>query len=665
MQTIPTDAGERAGQARLVAAVAIAAAMIVIGMLSLRPLRSPDLGYHLAYGETFLDEGRIVDHNAFLFTLPAEGDEQPEPGPSCWYDAEGRYRFVNANWLSQVIMAAFWRLEGASGLCGLQSVLILATFALIGLAMRRLGVPPALIGAGLLLAALTAYMRFSLRPETFGYLLLAAQFCLLAGRKFGWLAVAGLAGLQVLFVNLHSYFILGLALTGAMLAESLLRLGWQWLTASGRQGSPELRRRAVRLAVALAAQCALCLVNPWTWRLAVLPVQTLVYMRANQIARGDLTGDGHPWSHIGEFFRPLAGVFLDTTATWAFCGVLALSAMGAIAAAAKRRWAWLAVIVAMAAVSMSMRRNIAPAALLLVPLALAACCGAVGPIWTRLHAKTRRWLIAVVPIAAILSAGWLGFSIATQRFYFAERSPARFGVGLSKLELPLDAANIVYAQRNERLWTDYSGSSNFYYFAYKPAVPILTNTWAYPPDVMRMVLDVASGVRPFEQTERKFGLQTVALRMDRTTAPLARHLAGRDDWSLAHLDARFVVFHKGSDAGISERALDANRHIEQLKALDPVPAFALHLGGMTLYRLGWDIPAAKIFAAAVAEHPAYHEAWNMQGVCLARRGEKLRAMTGSTELLKQAEVCFRRALELRGDYATARTNLDRVLRQLQ
>ena len=87
------------------AAIAIGSAMICLGLLGFRTLVSVDLGYHLAYGEQTLDTGQFVDHNAFLYTLPPldlEPSLRPDPGPASWYDEQGRYRFPNSNWLSQV-----------------------------------------------------------------------------------------------------------------------------------------------------------------------------------------------------------------------------------------------------------------------------------------------------------------------------------------------------------------------------------------------------------------------------------------------------------------------------------------------------------------------------------------------------------------------------------
>src|ERR1035437_2322868 len=52
---------------RLLAWAALAAATVYAASLGWRPLGSPDLGYHLAYGDFFLDHHRIVDSNEFIY----------------------------------------------------------------------------------------------------------------------------------------------------------------------------------------------------------------------------------------------------------------------------------------------------------------------------------------------------------------------------------------------------------------------------------------------------------------------------------------------------------------------------------------------------------------------------------------------------------------------
>ena len=61
--------------------LAVSGAMVFVSVLSIRPLASPDLGYHLDYAQKFINSRRIVDHDP-LYTVPM-GAAMP-PGPGCW-----------------------------------------------------------------------------------------------------------------------------------------------------------------------------------------------------------------------------------------------------------------------------------------------------------------------------------------------------------------------------------------------------------------------------------------------------------------------------------------------------------------------------------------------------------------------------------------------------
>ena len=188
-------------------------ASVAAGLLfAVRVLTTEDLGYHLAYGSRFFATGRLVDHDEFLYTLPpadTPAARMPAPGPGCWYDEHGWYRFANANWLTQLLVAAAY---GAGGVAALNVQLVALVALLLGLIawlMRRLEVPPLVIGLAVLTLAVVSHQRLTLRPELFGYVLLVAQACLVAGvwrqgrlqGPLSWAAVAGLIALQWAFTS--------------------------------------------------------------------------------------------------------------------------------------------------------------------------------------------------------------------------------------------------------------------------------------------------------------------------------------------------------------------------------------------------------------------------------------------------------------------------------
>lgn len=656
-------------QARAGAVIAVVAAAAFVAALALRPVSSFDVGYHLAYGEQFLQTGRIVDANDYIYTCEPSlaPDRRPAPGPGCWYDDQGRYRFPNANWLSQVLMAAAYRAGGMEALSVLAAAIVVGILAAGFLAARRGGVSAPAAAAGVVLAALAGYERFNMRPELMGYLVLLVQLAILvpaaAGRDLSRRAALALVALQLLLVNLHSYFPLGLALTGALLADRLAR--WAWQRFAARADAAQPARQARRSAIVLAAQAAVCLANPWTWRLALLPVQTLVYF-----AQYDITGAAggkHPWANIVELYPTFApGAFATPIATGAFVVVLTLAGAGALAAAVKRRWAWGFILVGAAAVGFSTRRNIAVASAIVVPLALASLWPLLAPRLAR--AKQAAILALAGPIALTLLAAALALAVVSQRFYDWEGSTYRFGVGADSISTPLAAAEWINAnQPAGRLWTDVDSSSNMYFFT-RPhrAVPSLTNTWAYPPSIFMDSLELVAGRRKavspgknpfaavadgFEPVVKAYGVETVLIHaaslLTGSDAPSLGNSLVRDPrWNVVCLDAQFILFLRadGANAPLARRlalepspVLPANappapwlaEYAARLRRLDPLPAHSLRLAGRTCQYLGFLNEAVELFTQSLQLDPAQPMAWNQLGKAHADRANlRLRGAPG-------------------------------------
>ena len=676
------------------AATAAAAAFAVA--LALRPIASYDTGYHLAYGDHFLDTGRIVQTNRFIYA-EMRRDILADPanlGPGCRFDtATGTYRFVNANWLSQVAMAAAHRAAGMVGLGILQAAMIAAIFAVMIVLMRRGRVAWHWIAPGVVLAAMTAYERFNLRPEVFGYLILLAQVACLTGRSFGWRSLAAVAGLQVLAVNGHSYFLLGIALAGAVFADAAARFAW----ARSVRGLPPaetaaLRKRVILLGVAAAATALASLANPWFVRGAIMPIRTVAFLKAHGIACAAATvGPVHPWATIGEFHAPFAGGLMNTRPTWAFIAVLALAAAGGVVALLRRRWAAAGIIAAMAVVAAQMRRNIAPGAMVMVPLSMTSL--ADGWSWLRGRwASADRWRPARgVSILAAVAAGALALawtvSVVTNRFYFTERRPWRFGLGASRTVMPADAADwLTDHPRPGRLFCDYDSSSNLMYLTRPhPAVPVLTNTWAYPPYVMQWVLQIAGGQRALAPAAERLDIRTVLLRSSEASAPLLAALAKDPNWSVAHLSATFAVFARADDTDgfepITRETFDRPAYVERVRAADPIDAFALHSASLLLYRMGWGNHAIAVAEAAVETDGQYDDALATLGALLAMRGSDqmvlmqahlakgqadaaAEAREAGLKDWRRAEGLFNRALDVSPGHRQARDQRRLLRRQM-
>lgn len=148
-------------------------------------LVNADLGRHLKNGENF-----FISTNFYSYTQPD-------------------LSVVNHHWLSGAI---FYRIHKLFGFIGLSlfniSILLTAFIIFFLIAYKKSDFNSALFFS-LLVLPLIAW-RAEIRPEIFSFLLLAVFFYVLISKKPLWV----LLPLQILWVNLHIFFVFGLVLAG-------------------------------------------------------------------------------------------------------------------------------------------------------------------------------------------------------------------------------------------------------------------------------------------------------------------------------------------------------------------------------------------------------------------------------------------------------------------
>jgi hypothetical protein len=558
-------------------ALAFGCSMLVLLLLGARLFTSYDLGYHLAFGETFFDSGTIVDYTPFIYTLPAldtPAADRPEPGPGSWYDDEGRYRFPNANWLSQLFIYGAWSLGGAAGLNLLQILIVAGLFILLIAAMQRSRVPFFLITPSLLLIGLIISPRLNMRPELFGYLCLMAQYLLLARLAVradkpmppSWTWVAGMVLIQLLCINLHSYFLLGLAITGAVWTEYVLHALNKRLVGKDIPGFLAYRKVISRLSITLAGMMAVCFINPWGWRLVLQPFQTVLYMKKYGIGGPNAGINSHPWDNILELRGTISGNWPVRLSDYAVIIMLALVAMAVIfqlaawlvklqqsrsaqeGVASQQgtfhvRWAHLFMIAGMLAVGLQVRRNIGAAGLIVVPSALICITEGCRYFLQEKVQTAPRQLLAVVNAAVIVLVVVGGYQMVTGKLYEADNVSTRFGFGLSNTVLPVGAASWLNEHAPDaRVWCDFQSSSTLRFFT-RPhkEVPILTNTWAYPPQVMASNIFSLRAKVPFSLLADQYNIDAVLLRSD-WSLPLHRQLGADPQWKMVHVEGVNVLY---------------------------------------------------------------------------------------------------------------------------
>ena len=607
-----------------------------------------------------LETGRIVTVDPFI------------------YGASDHF-FINANWLSQALMAALFDRFGWIGLFALRVGLVVCAFAFVIAIARRLGADASGIAWTVLAAGLGAYERFSMRPELFSYAIMMAQLWLLLRGVDRWTTRIGVPLLQAAWVNLHSYFLIGPAIT--------LCLGAGRLFCDSNASRQERRRTFVQWMLVLGAQTLACLANPWGLAGMFFPLRTLGYLRATH-AMGHAVGDpSGPWGVLSEFQSPFGFLrYLGASRPiYAYLVLLALSAGGVAVALHRRAWGIALVIALMALMSTQMRRNIAQFALVASPLAIGQLAGrrdgaATDPTsadparaspagaWS---ARRRAWVAAQA--LTVLLTGWWLIGLWSGQFYYDERRPGRrLAAGWSDYIFPFDAIDWLNHQPvlRPRLFADLMLSSNVLPWL-RPDLQVMidTNTFAYPPEQLMRVWNVGIGREAHQRLLDEYGVNVAMVRAQDATLPLLRSLAADSAWALVWFDRYVAIFARR----IPEHEALIREHEKSRSFLD-VPAWiaaaprsheitAFRLCGMTNvpFALGWFDVAGALYGEVLRLDPRCFEAWNNLGVCHNKLGMahlSARRFDDAMAEFKQARSCFENCLRIDPRNAEARYNLD-------
>lgn len=161
-------------------------------------LATSDLGRHLTNGK--LLNWEILKTNYYSYTQPGRP-------------------FLNHHWLSGVFFYYLFLLTGFKGLVVFKVIVLLAAFLLVfHLAVKKGGFWPAALFA--LPTIILLGERTDVRPEIFSFLFIALflYILILHPKKIFWLIP-----LQLIWVNCHIYFPIGILMTGGYLFSEIIR----------------------------------------------------------------------------------------------------------------------------------------------------------------------------------------------------------------------------------------------------------------------------------------------------------------------------------------------------------------------------------------------------------------------------------------------------------
>ncbi len=222
--------------------MAVGACFMVAAFLFFHNLAiiNEDIGRHIKLGEIIWQTKSVPHTNLLSYTATD-------------------FTFINHHWLSEVVFYGFYNLGGLTGVMVAKILILLAAYLFLFLIVKD-RVDSITVLSFLLSLALIS-MRTDPRPEIFTYLI-AAVFLFVIYRvregKSGIYLLWLLPPLELLWVNFHIYFVIGLVIYGAFLVERFFL--------------KKLNRKEVMIGVALVFAT---LLNPNGLRGALYPLTIL------------------------------------------------------------------------------------------------------------------------------------------------------------------------------------------------------------------------------------------------------------------------------------------------------------------------------------------------------------------------------------------------------
>jgi len=537
--------------------------------------------------------------------------------------------------------------------------------------MRLRGMGPLLTGLTIAAVALTSYERFVLRPELITYICLVWTLILLRvrdRRPVG--AWVGLAIVQVVWTNCHSYFLLGPALVGAHLCWRVVHVA---AARAAHRSAGEAGRDLRWLVVATVVALACCLVNPRFVAGATMPLKTLGYLyQTDSLASRPGQSQTGPWGVISEFGWPLARGKIPFVMQGFYRASLVLGVAAAVGQVFRRRMPDVPILLLLLPASLAMRRNIplwAFAAWPAIADGLAWSCARMAGL---VPLMLRRLATPVAVPAVVVALSFLCYDVLSSRFYVRERRELRAGVGLSALAYP--AGGVQFLEDNDitgPLYNQFEVGSYLLFFGHaRTKVFVHSNTFAYPAEFFGQAVRSQADPDLFRSLVDQYGINAALLKHTYGRAhSLIAALAKSPEWELVFFDHNSVVFVRAGPlhrelmaAGrIAPEAVDLKELAATSSRLDPhAPGMGMVFIGNLLSTLSWEEPAMDSYRRAVDREPALYEAWNQMGVLWGKRAARA-AEADDGWLQRQYNLkalkCFEQALAYKRSYRYAKENL--------
>jgi hypothetical protein len=478
----------------------LATAILFIGLFAMATRVSVDSDsfWHLRAGTWMLDNGRLLNFDAFSHT---------------------RFNtpWINHSWLSEVFMAVIYRIAGFAGLNLAISVVVCLAFLFVYQSGRGGVYLRAFV---IVIAATTSAVYWSARPQIVSMLLAAVfGYILIEYRQRSINRLWLLPLLMVLWVNLHGGFAIGFILLVITFGGEVLK----WLV---NLNDVDARSRVLWLGAAGLLCAAAVNVNPYGIQMLAYPFRT--------VSIGALQNYIQEWQSP-NFHEREAQVFI---ALW-------LAALAAVSYSGKRLdptdFFLFATFTALALVA---RRNIAVFAIVAAPIVMTHADAALAALQDRWPSiKLNDAPRPLRPVTVILNWTLLLLVVAASLLKISlPLSPITVQTAIAATA-PVGAADYLKAHPFPgRLFNSYNNGGYLIWALYPDTLVFMDGrTDLYDDEFLTTSLNVFfTGVG----WQELFARYNVGVVLVEANAPIVKTLLKQPDWAVRYRDQHSVVIVK-------------------------------------------------------------------------------------------------------------------------
>ncbi|MDP8246635.1 MAG: tetratricopeptide repeat protein [Candidatus Tritonobacter lacicola] len=612
---------EKSRSLTLLNLLVFAALLALFLSLSIHQIVNFDIWWHLKTGQYILQNLAVPGSDIYTFTYSGS-------------------RWIDHQWLFQVAIHPIYSFMGPDGLIIFQALILGAAFIFIVRAVPG-GPPLAVSGIIVMCAIFVCEERFIVRPEIITLLFTAVYIFILKRKSAGLIPFIPL--LQIIWVNIHGGFIIGLAILYLYLIGEII----QGLL-SRERGTGD-RRALKTLASVAVISTAVCLLNPYGIKGAVFPFTALSNMGGRESLYSMSIGELLPplsWGpmHGKQLLSGAASSIKQllsanvTHSVFFFRILIFLSALSIVLNLRKLRISSLLVYAAFLYLALSARRNMALFSLAAIPLSVEN----FAPLWGRLGGKRKTKMAAAAIAAAIvlLTVSRQLPSIISGRYYMKDNITKRFGLGFSPMMYPREAAAFLKnAPPAGRIFNDLA-SGGLLIWELSPGGKVFVDgrLEVIPVDFYRGYLEtISSPEKYFDEVAERYDIQMVILNHRAVGRRLLDFLHRSPLWQPVHFDEIGVVFCRNSAENatfISEHLIDfaTTAGDEAIQGEFPYGHF---YRGSFFMTIGLHDKAFEEYRKGLRLFPSYAPGYNAMGRIHEERGE-----------IDIARALYRKALEI-------------------